>query len=152
MKDYDSRTSILDPLIGSVAKAIRLSTCSLVQWGESMFPSERPVPPISCGTSLLTQMEEIRVSQVPESPLPHLCPVLRPRPTQNPSPISGCCCCPQSDQVEGSSLCSSFRGSITRLQCTLSTLHLVHYCTQCKTRFRLVASLYRRGLLPPGTQ
>jgi len=45
---------------------------------------------------------------------------------------------------------TKFRGSITRLQHSLPTLHEARYRAPCKARFRLVVSLYREGVESSG--
>ena len=60
-------------------------------------------------------------------------------------------CCPRSQYDEGSRD-EQFRGSITRRQHRLSTLHGGHRCPSCKTRLRRVVSLYREGVEPSGHQ
>ena len=60
-------------------------------------------------------------------------------------------CCPRSQYDEGSRD-EQFRGSITRRQHRLSTLHGGHRCPSCQTRLRRVVSLYREGVEPSGHQ
>ena len=60
-------------------------------------------------------------------------------------------CCPHAAYDEGSNV-MSFRGSITRLQYLLFTLHECRYRHPCKTRFWPMASLCQEGVEPSGLQ
>jgi len=72
-------------------------------------------------------------------------PVPRPRPDRTPLAQTECRYCPRPDNNEGSRE-DLFRGSITRAWHWLSTLRRGHCWPPRKTRFRLLARLYRVGL------
>lgn len=57
---------------------------------------------------------------------------------------------PSAASTTSAPACWFYRGSITRPIDSLSTLHPIRYRTRRKTRFRLVANLYRVGFSPTG--
>ena len=76
-----------------------------------------------------------------------ICPALRPRRARCCQATTAARCFPRVRNGEGS-LPSHvhFRGSMTRLLRSLSTLHKPDHPDPCKTRFRLLATLCRAGL------
>ena len=81
-------------------------------------------------------------------PVPLPCSPLTP--AGPPHPPSRCFGAAPAANTTKAPTTKQFRGSITRLQHRLSTLHDGHHCPPCKTRLRLVVSLYREGVEPSG--
>ena len=75
-----------------------------------------------------------------------LCPALRPRPGRSHQAVTMGRCCPQWNQDEGPDDWN-FRGWITQLQHSLSTLRSAGYPYTTQDSLRLLAKLYRREWL-----
>ena len=100
----------------------------------------------SCGILLRWKLQDLPGSWIT---LFHICPALRPRPGSFPRPhFQAKSAAPMMTTMKAPTL-TAFRGSITRLLCSLSTLH-IFVTLMCKTRFRLLVRLYRVGFAPTG--
>jgi hypothetical protein len=88
----------------------------------------------------------LRLSQVPGEPRLCLGPALGPRLDLRTRPCSASARPPLPERRRLSEL-DTFRGSMTRLWHSLSTLRSLGHPTPRKTRFRLLAKLYRTGLV-----
>jgi len=76
-----------------------------------------------------------------------ICPALRPRSDNGTRSVKCLCAAPVTWKTKAPTI-YSFRGSITQLLHSLSTLHARNHFLPRKTRFRLLTRLYRAGLLP----
>jgi hypothetical protein len=107
--------------------------------------------PLSPRLTVLLRLEGIlRPSRVPREPPCVVCPALRPRPGRNARPLRRSAAAPAAFTTKARTTVSWFRGSITRLGHSLSTLRAAVTQRRRKTRFRLVADLYRSGFEPAG--
>lgn len=90
-----------------------------------------------------------RRSHVPEEPV-NLCPALRPRSDRCIRPYDA------SGMVHADTTSRTptmyFRGSITRLQFSLSTLRRMSYPISTQDSLPVAGQLYREGITPPGFQ
>ncbi len=77
-----------------------------------------------------------------------LCPALRPRSDESARSLQHLHAAPAFRRAEAPTS-RTFRGSITRLLHSLSTLHAMHHFLACKTRFRLLTMLCRAGFFLP---
>ena len=99
----------------------------------------------------LDELVEHRTSQVSGESFLHLCPALGPRSARAGLALSASSMLfPSFRRRKHQQL--EFRGSITRPWHSLSTLHDARYRAPCKTRFRLLARLYREGFEPSDFQ
>lgn len=100
--------------------------------------------PRPCSYNALWRLRDLPSSQ--GTPV-RICPALRPRPDPDAWPITTPGCCSRTVEDESSRQQLLFRGSITQLLRRLSTLRAAVAQRLRKTRFRLVANLYRTGLI-----
>ena len=112
----------------------------------------RTLLPVGRGLALavtpLPLLKARRQRDLPSSwaTLPRICPVLRPRSDLRVRPLRRFGAVPAFPTTETPAIPVIFRGSITRLLRSLSTLHGHGRPWSCKTRFRLLAKLCRVGL------
>lgn len=122
--------------------------CSLLAGAETLPPQARRIRVRLLRCRLLWW----KVSGLPGSwtaPM-STCPALRPRRDGACPAYTACPYCLPQRQQRRLPLARFYRGSITRPIDSLSTLHPIRYRTRRKTRFRLVANLYRVGFSPTG--
>ncbi len=143
----DAKTSLVHPAgFGFPRLAVPLATRLFLSapgrqidpaaWRFSLGP--RPVSLTLCG--------DFGISQVPREPPRAFALLSDPGRTLTPGHVSAPGCCSRHINNESSQRHDPFRGSITRLLHSLSTLRAAVTLRLRKTRFRLVAGLCRAGL------